>query len=454
MKNSAKDTLFYILILPVILSSCSKDWMEVKSDQSQAVPQTINDYRLLLDNYSIYSISPSLTEIAADYHIVTDATWNSIKNSNQGNAYSWSIRQPYISVSDWSRPYQGIFYANVILDGIDKLDGTNEQDINLLKGEALFYRGKLLYELATTFSPQLTEQVKNDRYGIPLRLSANIEDATIRSSVEETYNQILSDLKRSTSLLPTTSSSITRPTYFSSVGLLSRIYLALEKYDSCLVYSNMYLSKKKELLNFNSITPSVNFIGTNSEVAYLSLLISASSLTTFLVSEDFFNKYDDNDLRKKIYYKKSGDFYRFKGSYGNRQTDYFSGVATDEIYLNRAECLIRENRIIDGLKDLNDLLRSRYQEVSGISTYVDFTSSSQDEALVRVIEEREKELVLRNVRWTDLRRLNNDIRFKKTFKRVIAGETFFLEPGSYKYTFPIPTDVITLSGIDQNPEWW
>jgi hypothetical protein len=65
--------------------------------------------------------------------------------------------------------------------------------------------------------------------------------------------------------------------------------------------------------------------------------------------------------------------------------------------------------------------------------------------------ERRKELCFRGLRWQDLRRLNKEPEYAKTLTRKIDGITYTLPPNDPKYVFPIPPNVIALSGMQQNP---
>jgi starch-binding outer membrane protein, SusD/RagB family len=67
--------------------------------------------------------------------------------------------------------------------------------------------------------------------------------------------------------------------------------------------------------------------------------------------------------------------------------------------------------------------------------------------------ERKKELLFRGLRWTDLRRLNKESNLASTISHVYNGTSYSVIPNSYQYTFPIPLDIIQLSGIQQNPGW-
>jgi hypothetical protein len=106
------------------------------------------------------------------------------------------------------------------------------------------------------------------------------------------------------------------------------------------------------------------------------------------------------------------------------------------------------------MKYLNDLLRTRWAKNSdGTTKYVDQTASDETDALKKIFSERRKQLILRNLRWSDLRRLNLDPRFAVTLTRTIGGTTYTLEPNSFKYTFPIPQDIIQQTGMAQNVGW-
>jgi hypothetical protein len=82
------------------------------------------------------------------------------------------------------------------------------------------------------------------------------------------------------------------------------------------------------------------------------------------------------------------------------------------------------------------------------------TAANADEALSKVLTERRKELIMRGQRWTDLRRLNKDPRFKTDLSRSVvvdgATQTFTLPANDSRYTLLIPQEVITNSSLPQN----
>ena len=124
----------------------------------------------------------------------------------------------------------------------------------------------------------------------------------------------------------------------------------------------------------------------------------------------------------------------------------FSGLATDELFLIKAECLARAGNASGALSTLNDLLRARYAQ----GTFVDLHADDPQQALRLVLQERRKELVFRGIRWSDLRRLNKE-GAGIVLTRLLNGKTYTLPANSNKYTLPIPPDEIALNGIEQNP---
>src|SRR5690606_38670464 len=106
--------------------------------------------------------------------------------------------------------------------------------------------------------------------------------------------------------------------------------------------------------------------------------------------------------------------------------------------------------LLEARSELNKLLLKRID-----SDFYEPIITEDAEHLLRIIlEERRKELVRRGIRWSDLRRLNRDNRFRKSIIRrlILDGEEriFVLEPNSENYTYKIPREVIQITGMEQN----
>lgn len=98
------------------------------------------------------------------------------------------------------------------------------------------------------------------------------------------------------------------------------------------------------------------------------------------------------------------------------------------------------------MADLNALLKQRYKS----GTFLPLTATDNNDALSKILVERQKELVMRGTRWTDIKRLNK-MGAGITLRRNINGQLFTLPPNDNRYALALPDDIITLSGMKQNP---
>lgn len=447
----------YICIVSLFFFFCCKksEWFDVKSDSSLTVPTTLTDFQYLLDDFTIVSQNtPGLGEVGSDDHYAPE---NSAMVPAEQNAYTWTNTLPNLKVDDWNKSYEKIFRCNLVLEGLKKINPASANELiqyNMIKGNALFHRAKNYFDLAQIYGQPYKASSSASDLGIPLRDGIDITAPVIRSSISDTYERIITDLLTAAELLPSISQLKSRGSKASAFGLLARTYLIMGIYDKAGAAADSSLSIYNTLLDFNKIAATVPNLGRfNAETIFY------SQTTTFwfsiwmssyvFVDPSLYALYSENDLRKTRFFTVNGGNIVFKGNYNN-STAGFSGLATDEQYLIKAECYARANNVVAAMKTLNDLLKTRW---NNSVVYSGVTASSAEEALKVVLMERRKELLFRTLRWMDLRRLNLDDRFKVTFSHKKNGVTYTLEPNSYKYTLPIPDDVTAFSNITQSPGW-
>lgn len=445
-------------MLILVSSSCNKDFLDKRQNSSLTIPSSLEDFQKILDADFYLKETPAFGELSSDDYYT--ANWKSITNLSEKNSYIWNkvIYDGTTAVQDWNLPYQQVFYANIVLDGLTKLPITNKNrlDWNTMRGSALFIRSYAFFNLSQIYSPIYDENAASNRLGIPLRLNGNVEEPTIRSTVKETYDQVINDLLMAKDILPNSISetSRNRPTKPAAFSLLARVYLSMREYGKAKNYSDSALSYHNILIDYNTIstTASFPFVLLNQETIYQSNLYTSSEILLnlrlaggYFADSTLYKSYTSNDLRKSIFYSASTNV---KGSYAERPR--FSGLATDEVYLIRAECNARAGNAAEAMKDLNDLLKTRWKKLNGQTTFIDYTAINANDALQKILTERRKELVFRGLRWADLRRLNKE-GANITLTRIVDGTTYTLPPNDPRYVAPIPNDVIAFSGIEQNP---
>jgi hypothetical protein len=278
--------------------------------------------------------------------------------------------------------------------------------------------------------------------------------------VKETYGQILADLLISNTLLPHTTMYPTRPSKYAALAMLARVYLSMQDYDNAWLYADSCLQGFSALMNY-STDPAIDRGATsqyavltryNPEVIFFARLGNNTLIPNManrgFVDSTLYSLYHTNDWRKSVFFEPRSGRLAFGGSYYG-SVFMFSGLATDEMYLIRAECNARKNKKTEALNDLNALLVKRWKT----NTFTHIDTPTADAALQVILQERRKELCFRGIRWTDLRRLNQDPRFAVTLKRGLLGSTtlFTLPPNSDRYVYPIPDSEILFSGVPQNP---
>lgn len=455
-----KHLIFKVAMISAVLisTSCKKDFLETKPNKALLVPEKLEDFQALLDNNQDMNQVGYLTVVSTDDLYSTDAGLNTM-NVHIRNSYLWSSNiYEGLTVADWNIPFTQIFYSNIILDGLDKIKPTEltSSNANSIKGSALFFRALAYHNLSTQFCKSYDETTAESDLGLPIRTKSDVNIKVERSNLKDTYGQIVDDLISASHYLPITSSYKTRPTRAAAYALLARVYLLMGDYSSALKYSDECLKLNDKLIDYNTLTATASrpfpqaLPNGNDEVLFYSQILNTTTLTTYTTTRivpELYDIYDANDLRKVMFFNNRGNgVVTFKGNYSGSLI-LFGGIATDEVYLTRAECYARLDRTEMAIDDLNKLIKSRW---SNKVTYPKITASNSDEALAKILLERRKELVYRNIRWFDLKRLNKELKYSKTLTRIVNGTTLTLPPNDKRYVFQIPNDEIQRSGIKQN----
>ena len=389
--NYSKCTCGGIMLSLLVLTqfSCKKNFLDAKPNLALVVPSTIADYQAILDNNSANSLfnynQPSLPEVGAGDFYMLYTSWQGLSTPQERNAYLWS---PDIFVGqssyDWDDSYKRILNENIVLDGIKNIsyNSSSQASWNNVKGTALFYRAYDFLSLVEEFSKAYDPNSASTDLGIPLHTSSDINIKSVRATVQATHDQILNDLTIAKPLLPATPLYPTRPGIAAVYGLLSRVYLSESDYSKALLYADSCLQISNKLMDYNtlSVTSSTPVAKFNPEVIYHSYLSSYSAFNNstprLIVDSILYKSYSTNDLRKKIFFKTVSGLITRKASYSGQSTP-FGGLATDEMYLIRAECYARQNNVTAAMQDLNTLLITRWAK----GTFIPYTAISSADAL-------------------------------------------------------------------------
>ncbi|MFC6100326.1 RagB/SusD family nutrient uptake outer membrane protein [Olivibacter domesticus] len=445
-----------ILLLPMIVLlftqlACKDEWLDKKPNKSLVVPKRVEDFQALLDNveYMNQNHTGALSEIGTDNLILPLAAWQT-RLPEERNAYIWGPTETFYEGTqnaEWFYGYERIQRVNIVIDGLKDINENTAGWQNAM-GSALFFRAFDLYNLAQLFcKPWLNSD--NASLGLVLRQSSNINEAVKRSTLAETYGMIINDLEEAITLLPDLPEIKTRPSKAAVYALLARIYLSMEDYEQSLLYADSSLNIFNEVLDFNGLNLSGNnpVSRLNSEVILHCRLVNYGALqfNRMLVDTNLYSMYEDNDLRKLAYFRTVSGGFAFKGSFDGSGIN-FCGFTTGELLLIKAECAARLEDSQQALISLKVLLDKRY--LTGTSPSL--TELETEGLLLKILNERRKELCFRGLRWADLRRLNRDSHFAKIITRYLGADTYDLLPNDIRYILPIDDNEILLTSIQQN----
>lgn len=479
-----------LICLSVSVLSCKKDFLK-ESSQDLVRPTTTNALNQLMTGEAY-----PLTEVLHDYIELLNDDVQSDYNSNAiviaalnrySAVFTWRkdmidklIEVSASSPNPWFNYYTRIKGCNVVLDYIDKVEGTESEKQNL-RGQALALRSYYYFMMVNLFGKPYTGSAVNPEtdLGVPLILTAEVTDAPVkRSTVKEVYAQIEQDLLTSIPLLDAngTGNSIYKFNGTAARFLLSRVYLYTGKWDSAIQYADQVLQSKPTLKQYNEVasnllTYPVSSAITSPEViwgyGYFAELNNmpfgsqSVARAAYSVSDNLVNTFESTDLRLKFsllnvaYIGNTLVSYKGKsGKFVSTSSSNSLAFRTSEAYLNRAEAYIQKalagdaSGVTKALADINLLRFNRFTTAG----YVPVNITDPQALFTFYKAERRRELCLENHRWFDLRRwgmpsIEHRIQFSDGAPQV---ET--LTENDDRYTLRIPTEVLNRNpNLIQNP---
>ena len=282
----------------------------------------------------------------------------------------------------WANSYHTINTANIVLNKLDVLTGTEKTEI---EGEAKFLRGMVYYYLVNLYALPYSAGNTTSNPGVPLVLQPVSgydpeRDKLPRASVEAIYTQIVNDLKDAAAKMPASNPNF-RANKYSALAFLSRVYLSQAKYAEAATAANDVIENGGFALTaafdaaFNNTTNSSEDIFAIQQTSQSNSGTSDFGITTFYsgtpvgrgeiqISPSHIAKYETGDSRKDFFYDGSS----ISGSDGKLTRKWeelykaIPVVRLAEMYLTRAEANYRKGGTPMGpntpLADLN-VIRKR-----------------------------------------------------------------------------------------------
>jgi len=379
----------------------------------------------------------------------------------------------------WNQFYSSIRNANLVLQNAPTdLPAAEQQKVNEYVEEAKFMRAYYYFQLVRCWG------------GVPLRTVENMEvKDQPRSTVNEVYDLIISDLLDAEAGLPNTQADIGRPTKYAAKTMLADVYMNVNNFTGARakakevidanVYSLVPVTTRDDFWNIFGpdilTSPEeiwyIKFSRQPGQGSFMSWVVNHSSTGLFSFGgafahfanarDPFFKKWPDNDLRKSLW-----DFADFGFADSTIVTRKFpdpnaiaqAGSATDFPLYRYAEVLYifaeADARVAgaptaEAMDAVNQVRRRGYGEDINAASPQDFDIANYDldSFIDLIIEERGYEFTFEAKRWFTLKRTGKLAEILLENRGVTVPEA--------RYLWPIPLSEMNFNELvndaDQNP---
>lgn len=386
----------------------------------------------------------------------------------QYSATSVTIRDNYTAINPM---YRVADRANRVLAALPNADSTVVGDLqkkDRLKGEALFLRAFAHFQIARYYM----DAYDSDGEGMPY---IETPDLTPRGRIGmgEYFSKMVSDIRSSIPLLPTSLTDRNRATRAAAQALLARVALYMNDWATAETAATEVINALP--ISNTTVFPTIwrdAVLGEvvwqyvrNSGVRIGSLFRSTSSgpsptqiqTITWRPSNALWDSYDQvNDVRFAAYLKDEPSLGTASPPRGTRLIQKYAGTGygtanenvnnakvfrTGEMYLIRAEARAEQNKISgsnSAESDLNELRANR------ILNYVPTTFTTRQEVIDSIMYERFRELPYEGHRLWDLKRRKLPV--VRTGADVPLSTSATLPANSKFFKLPIP-----LTELQANP---
>jgi len=348
----------------------------------------------------------------------------------------------------WNDAYRAINMTNIVLHYLPVHENQDITKATLIRGECLFVRAICHFELVRMFAQPAGYSANNNHLGIPIKLtksSATEGQNTIRSSVDDVYNQVIQDLKEVIEFLPENKDS--RVSKWAAIAYLAKVYFQKQDYANTLLYCDEIINNGNFSLNTN-VDEIYSVSGWNFSAETIFQLINLPEdmnngvLTGRLksTSVSYNNPFDSlvslmNDERKVKLYTFLGVPYLKK--YSNTAMN-ITIIRLAEIYLTRAECKAMLNYADTEVREDYNIIKSR------ANNSLDNSTTGQLNLLNAIYTERWIELGFEGDRFHDLKR-------RKAKFYTSIGDFEWDDP---KLVYPIPQQEMDQNeNMVQNPTY-
>lgn len=430
--------IYLVMLLSLGFVSCD-DFLDVKP-VGKVIPSTYQDFReVLTDAYKNLPTDRAMSTMRGDELVLKKGYGDSYLRYK--SHFLWEDIQPETKTQPfpWQQFYKVILNANqVLINGQNPKEGTPEE-IAQLQGEAHLLRAYMHFNLVNLYADVYNEANKGKK-AIPLATTIDIWKNYKRNTIQEVYDQIVTDIEEGIKLLNVEQQRKTINYRFSKIsayGLAARVYLYMGDWNKAKEYVKKAYEINHDLVDLNvADAPVPTHYKSVENILALEQTFTYPLRGYFNVAQKLLGVFDkDNDLRFAKYFEKRSDGYRCKLGY---KIDYKVSMRTAEFYLILAEIEVRLGNLKDAKEYLKTLIKKRLTPDFYTTESVDIDGMDKEKFLQRVALERFRELACQGFRWYDLRRGG-----KPSLEKEFNGQKAKLEQGDMRYVVKFPKEALT-----------
>ena len=500
--------IIYMFLMSVLVctTSCLDKFPDNAVSESKAITTVEEANQAVIGIYSSFlssSLYSGYLTLLPDVQCDLVYAVNGYSN-NLGEIWRWDI----LATNSQIKAVYGSLYGiigncNFLLDNAAKLmptlvDDDDIDELEVLCGEAYFARALAYSELVKLFCVDYkSDDDAKNQLGVALRTSYYSDQPIVRSSLYDSYQQVLSDLDKAAEYLaldedydPAFDGYLYNYSAFFNeytvYALRARVALYMRDYDDAVKYSSKIIDSKMYTLS-----------SVNSEysagVSYYDLMWQ-NDLSTEVIWKVGFTASDHGGALGSIFFNYDYSSYkpdyvpakwvldlysqtdgRYNAFFRTATTGYSHGLTwplvykywgnqdlyaeanllntsmpkvfrLSEQYLIRAEayCNLETPDYSKAARDLSTLRAARY--TSGHSVAL-----SEDNAMKVIEEERVKELFMEGFRLQDLKRWGKGFERKPQDQSLSNGSSLKIDAGDPLFVWPIPQHEIESPGANIEP---
>lgn len=466
MKKIAYSILF---VLSAGLSACSS-FTEIEP-KGKNVLSRVEDLDMLL-NYEYRQRGFAFRTVMLMANDILPYTENipnllsAKEKSLTGILATWdeSLSEKRASLTDADATYSECYsinakIANAVIAKVDAAAGDRYM-ADRLKAEAYVLRAYMHYIVVNLYAKAYNPQTAADDPGVPyIKENDALDVPCAKSTVAEVYENILADLETALQLnsLPDKPINTMRVGKAFAYAVKAKALMSMHRFPEALQAAeaslavNDFIYDQRPLADGEFVRPKIDcqedlftmFFERPNIHAYTDEIMAQFEPGS--ISFNHFPKIDESGFPIGLI------IYGVPGLTMWDNNEYYmttGGLTTVDMYLTRAECLIRSNKGDDLLEAMNVINTVREKR---IDPYTPLSASDpmQAFAYLRQLSRTENWFSYRN--FVNLKRWNTEDAYKETLRKNLLGQEFELRHDSPLWIFPFPQNAVNYNpNLTQN----